>query len=179
MSQGILGEPAARQEMRLRAIRPLLRLLLSRRQKIKKTIDGTYSGEDPAKADHHEVYVRGHVAEDVMDGGLCKYAPVQPWSPIGMTKPLPFFAGTYGMELHAPTADNTMNIIKIVFDIRPGVITLTLTQCEPKLPEAMAYDQLGRESNAANGAKFLKGETANDHTQQAATAQGSSDYLSE
>ena len=149
-------------------------------------MDGTHIGIDPVKADHLEVYVRGYMMEVAMDGGLCKHAPVQPWSPIGMTKPLPFFAGTHGMEQRAPTADNTVNMIKIAFDIRPGVITPTLTQHEPKLREAMSYGHLGRESHAADGANAIRRETAKDPTQfkeltsvQAAAARGSSDYLTE
>merc|ERR1719436_251445 len=121
---------------------------------------GAFSGKDPTKVDRSAAYVCRQMAKSVVKSGLCKRALVQLSYAIGVAKPLSLFVETYGTEQAELTPDDITNIIKIVFDCRPGAIAQSLALREPKYQETAAYCHFGRQHYVKDGIKFFEWERA-------------------
>merc|ERR1712037_198836 len=123
---------------------------------------GAFSGKDPTKVDRSAAYICRQMAKTVVKSGLCKRALVQLSYAIGVAKPLSLFVETYGTEQGSLSADDITNVIKIMFDCRPGAIAQSLALREPKYQETAAYCHFGREPYTNKGIKFFEWENAKD-----------------
>merc|ERR1711937_441169 len=123
---------------------------------------GAFSGKDPTKVDRSAAYICRQMAKSVVKSGLCKRALVQLSYAIGVAKPLSLFVETYGTEQGDLSADDITNVIKIVFDCRPGAIAVSLALREPKYQETAAYCHFGREPYTKDGRKYFEWENAQD-----------------
>merc|ERR1711913_124364 len=123
---------------------------------------GAFSGKDPTKVDRSAAYICRQMAKSIVKSGLCKRALVQLSYAIGVAKPLSLFVETYGTEQNALTAEDITNIIKMVFDCRPGAIAMSLCLREPKYQQTAAYCHFGREPYTKDGVKFFEWENAKD-----------------
>merc|ERR1712107_545096 len=123
---------------------------------------GAFSGKDPTKVDRSAAYICRQMAKSVVKSGLCKRALVQLSYAIGVAKSLSLFVETYGTEQGALTAEDITNVIKIVFDCRPGAIAMSLALREPKYQETAAYCHFGREPYTKEGRKYFEWENAKD-----------------
>merc|ERR1712072_1516448 len=123
---------------------------------------GAFSGKDPTKVDRSAAYTCRQMAKSIVRSGLCKRALVQLSYAIGVSKPLSLFVETYGTEQGSLSPDDITNIIKIVFDCRPGAIAMALQLREPKYQETAAYCHFGRQPYTKDGKKFFEWENAKD-----------------
>merc|ERR1739845_225473 len=123
---------------------------------------GAFSGKDPTKVDRSAAYICRQMAKSIVKSGLCKRALVQLSYAIGVAKPLSLFVETYGSECGSLTADDITNIVKIVFDCRPGAIAVSLALREPKYQETAAYCHFGRAPYTKDGIKFFEWENHKD-----------------
>jgi len=123
---------------------------------------GAFSGKDPTKVDRSAAYICRQMAKSIVKSGLSKRALVQLSYAIGVSKPLSVFVETYGTEQGSLTPDDITDIIKIVFDCRPGALGVSLALREPKYQETAAYCHFGRKPYTKDGMKFFEWENAKD-----------------
>lgn len=129
---------------------------------------GAFSGKDPTKVDRSAAYVCRQMAKSVVKSGLAARCLVQLSYAIGVAKPLSLFVETYGSERGELSVDDVTNILKVVFDCRPGAIAVSLALREPKYQETAAYCHFGREPVTKDGIKFFEWENSKDLSKYAA-----------
>jgi len=118
---------------------------------------GAFSGKDPTKVDRSAAYICRQMAKSIVVAGLAKRVLVQLSYAIAVAKPLSLFVETYGSEQSLSPADIT-DVVKLVFDCRPGAIARSLQLREPKYVETAAYCHFGRDAYEQNGLKFFEWE---------------------
>merc|ERR1712161_8963 len=123
---------------------------------------GAFSGKDPTKVDRSAAYACRWMAKSIVAAGLSKRACVQLSYAIGVAKPLSLFVETYGSEKEGLTAKLITDIVKIIFDGRPGALARDLQLREPKYNRTAAYCHFGRDSYEEDGKKFFSWESPVD-----------------
>jgi len=118
---------------------------------------GAFSGKDPTKVDRSAAYICRQMAKSIVVAGLAKRVLVQLSYAIAVAKPLSLFVETYGSEQSLSAADIT-DVVKLVFDCRPGAIAKALQLREPKYVATAAYCHFGRDAYEENGLKFFEWE---------------------
>lgn len=104
---------------------------------------GAFSGKDPTKVDRSGSYAARYVAKNIVRAGLAKRAEVRLAYAIGVAEPLSVVVHTHGT---GKLADDVLSeIVKKVFDLRPGMIIKHLGLRRPLYRQVAAYGHFGRE----------------------------------
>ena len=103
---------------------------------------GALSGKDATKVDRSGVYMTRYVAKNLVASGIVKKCEVQVAYAIGKPEPLSISVESFGTSKY----DNVelAEIVKNVFDLRPGSIIKQLGLRRPMYRQLAAYGHLGR-----------------------------------
>ncbi len=107
---------------------------------------GAFSGKDPSKVDRSAAYAARHIAKNLVAAGVADQILVQVSYAIGVVKPMGVFIDTYGTAKVNMTNSEIAEIVKTLFDLRPGMIEKNLKLRAPIYAESAAYGHMGRES---------------------------------
>ena len=107
---------------------------------------GAFSGKDPSKVDRSAAYATRWIAKNLVAAGVAKQVLVQVSYAIGVVEPTGINVNTYGTALSGLTDIKIAEIVKQVFDLRPGVIEQDLKLRNPIYSETAAYGHMGREN---------------------------------
>ena len=103
---------------------------------------GCFSGKDPTKVDRSASYMARHVAKNIVAAGLAKKCEVQIAYAIGVADPVSVMVDFLGTG-RIPEEKAT-DIIRDVFDLRPGAIIEYLDLLRPIYKKTSAYGHFGR-----------------------------------
>lgn len=104
---------------------------------------GAFSGKDPTKVDRSGSYAARYVAKNIVAAGLAKRAEVRLAYAIGVAEPLSVMVHTHGTG-KLPD-DKLSDIVKKVFDLRPGMIIKNLGLRRPLYRQVASYGHFGRD----------------------------------
>ena len=103
---------------------------------------GAFSGKDCTKVDRSASYAARYVAKNVVAAGLADRCEVQLSYAIGVAEPTSVMIDTFGT---GKLSDNELtNIVRKVFDLRPGGIIKMLDLRRPIYKQTAAYGHFGR-----------------------------------
>jgi len=103
---------------------------------------GCFSGKDPSKVDRSGAYMARYVAKNVIAAGLADRCEVQVAYVIGRAEPTSVHINTFGT---GKVADEKLEeVLKQVFDFRPGKIIEHLDLLKPVYRATSAYGHFGR-----------------------------------
>ncbi len=104
---------------------------------------GCFSGKDPTKVDRSASYGARWVAKNLVAAGLADKTEVRLAYVIGVADPLAIDVNTYGTGKIAD--DKIAQIIRKVFDLRPGMLIKNLNLRRPIYRQVAAYGHFGRD----------------------------------
>ncbi len=105
---------------------------------------GAFSGKDPSKVDRSAAYATRHVAKNLVAAGVCDQVLVQVSYAIGVVEPMGIFIDTYGTSKVAFNDGQIAELVKEIYDFRPGLIEKNLKLRQPMYSETAAYGHMGR-----------------------------------
>jgi S-adenosylmethionine synthetase len=106
---------------------------------------GAFSGKDPSKVDRSAAYASRHIAKNLVGAGIADQILVQLSYAIGIAEPMGIFVDTFGTS-HVQESDGDIaEMIRKIFDLRPGMIEKNLKLRKPIYQETAAYGHMGRE----------------------------------
>jgi S-adenosylmethionine synthetase len=117
---------------------------------------GCFSGKDPSKVDRSGNYAARHVAKNIVAAGLATKAEVRLAYVIGIAEPLQITVSTFGTGKLSD--DKLGDIVRKVFDLRPGMIIKNLDLRRPIYRQVAAYGHFGREDLSVPWEKRDKAE---------------------
>ncbi|MGL4483725.1 MAG: methionine adenosyltransferase [Anaerovoracaceae bacterium] len=103
---------------------------------------GAFSGKDPTKVDRSASYAARYVAKNIIAAGLAEKCEVQLSYAIGMAEPTSISVESFGTGKFDD--ENLAEIVKKVFDLRPGAIIRDLGLRNPIYRQTAAYGHFGR-----------------------------------
>ena len=103
---------------------------------------GAFSGKDPSKVDRSAAYAARHVAKNVVAAGLAKRCEVQVAYAIGVAEPVSIRVDTFGTGV--VDDERLAQLVRRVFDLRPGIISRRLDLLRPIYRQTAAYGHFGR-----------------------------------
>jgi S-adenosylmethionine synthetase len=103
---------------------------------------GAFSGKDPTKVDRSAAYATRYVAKNVVAAGLADRCEVAVAYAIGVAHPVSINVNTFGTG-KCPD-EKIVEIIKKVFDLRPGAIIRDLELRKPLYKQVASYGHFGR-----------------------------------
>ncbi len=104
---------------------------------------GAFSGKDPTKVDRSAAYAARYVAKNVVAAGLAKRFELQLSYAIGVAHPLSISCETFGTGVLEN--GKLEEIIRDLFDLRPGAIIRDLDLRRPIYRATAAYGHFGRD----------------------------------
>jgi len=104
---------------------------------------GCFSGKDPTKVDRSAAYAARWVAKNIVAAGLADRCEIQVAYAIGIAHPLSINVETFGTG-HI-SDDKIAELIKDIFDLRPGAIIRDLDLRRPIFRQTAAYGHFGRD----------------------------------
>ncbi|GAA0121303.1 MAG: methionine adenosyltransferase [Clostridium argentinense] len=103
---------------------------------------GAFSGKDPTKVDRSAAYAARWVAKNLVAAGVAYKLEVELAYAIGVANPVSIEVDTFGTGKISD--DKIVDIIKKVFDLRPGAIIKELELRRPIYKQTAAYGHFGR-----------------------------------
>lgn len=103
---------------------------------------GAFSGKDPTKVDRSAAYAARWVAKNLVAAGVSDILEVELAYAIGVAEPVSVEVYTYGTN--KIPEEKISEIIKKVFDLRPGAIIKNLDLRRPIYKQIAAYGHFGR-----------------------------------
>ncbi len=103
---------------------------------------GCFSGKDPSKVDRSGAYMARYAAKNIVAAGLAKRCEVQVAYVIGRAEPTSINVNTFGTG--TVSDEKLIDMIKNVFDFRPGKIIEHLGLLKPIYRKTSAYGHFGR-----------------------------------
>ncbi len=103
---------------------------------------GCFSGKDPSKVDRSASYMARHVAKNIVAAGLAKKCEVQIAYAIGVAEPVSIMIDLMGSGV--VPKQRVTEIIREVWDLRPGAIIEYLDLLRPIYLKSAAYGHFGR-----------------------------------
>jgi S-adenosylmethionine synthetase len=104
---------------------------------------GAFSGKDPTKVDRSAAYAARWVAKNIVAAGLAERCEIQVAYAIGVARPLSVNVETFGTG-RIPD-ERIAQLIKELFDLRPGAIIRDLDLRHPIYQQTAAYGHFGRD----------------------------------
>ncbi|MFP5577815.1 MAG: methionine adenosyltransferase [Acidimicrobiia bacterium] len=103
---------------------------------------GAFSGKDPSKVDRSAAYATRWVAKNLVAAGVASRCEVQVAYAIGVAHPMSIMVETFGTENVDPA--RLEQVVRDVFDLRPGAILRDLDLRRPIYRKTAAYGHFGR-----------------------------------
>ena len=103
---------------------------------------GALSGKDPTKVDRSGAYMARYIAKNLVAAGLAARCEVQIAYAIGRAKPVSVNVDAFGTSVHPNSA--LAQIVRRVFDMRPGAIISWFNLREPYYASLAVYGHYGR-----------------------------------
>ena len=103
---------------------------------------GAFSGKDPSKVDRSASYMARHVAKNIVAAGLAKKCEVQFAYAIGVAEPVSIMVDLMGTGV--VPKNRVKQVIREVWDLRPGAIIEYLDLLRPIYLKTAAYGHFGR-----------------------------------
>lgn len=103
---------------------------------------GAFSGKDSTKVDRSATYAARWVAKNIVAAGLAERCEVQLSYAIGVAHPISIAVNTFGTGIISDS--DISDIIKTVFDLRPGAIIRDLDLRKPIYKQTAVYGHFGR-----------------------------------
>jgi len=103
---------------------------------------GALSGKDPTKVDRSGSYAARYVAKNIVAAGLAERCEVQVAYAIGVARPVSISVDTFGTGLLPD--EKLVNIVRELFDLRPGAIIRDLDLRRPIYRQVAVYGHFGR-----------------------------------
>lgn len=103
---------------------------------------GAFSGKDPTKVDRSASYAARWVAKNLVAAGVADKLEIQIAYAIGVASPVSITIDTFGTG--KISEDKIVDIVKKVFDLRPGAIIRDLNLRRPIYRQVAAYGHFGR-----------------------------------
>lgn len=103
---------------------------------------GAFSGKDPTKVDRSAAYAARWVAKNLVAAGLADKLEIQLAYAIGVAHPVSIEIDTFGTG--KVNEETLVEIVKKVFDLRPGAIIRDLDLRRPIYRQTAAYGHFGR-----------------------------------
>lgn len=105
---------------------------------------GSFSGKDPSKVDRSAAYQARYIAKNLVAAGVADRLEIQLSYAIGKAEPLSISVSTFKTSHHDD--ELILNIIRKVFDCRPGAIIKNFSLKEPsfKYRDVSNYGHFGR-----------------------------------
>ncbi|GAA0117479.1 methionine adenosyltransferase [Clostridium senegalense] len=103
---------------------------------------GAFSGKDATKVDRSGAYAARWVAKNLVAAGVADKIEIELAYAIGVANPVSIEADTFGTE--KISNEKIIEIIKNVFDLRPGAIIKQLDLRRPIYKQTAAYGHFGR-----------------------------------
>lgn len=103
---------------------------------------GAFSGKDPTKVDRSGAYMGRYVAKNIVAAGLADRLEIQIAYAIGVARPMSVHVNTFGTGKVSP--EKIEEVIRKVFDLRPGAIIKNLGLRRPIYRKTAAYGHFGR-----------------------------------
>ncbi len=105
---------------------------------------GAFSGKDPSKVDRSAAYAARHMAKNLVAAGVADQILVQVSYAIGVVEPMGVFVDTYGTGKVDMNDSQIAEVVKKIFDLRPGIIERDLGLRAPIYSETAAYGHMGK-----------------------------------
>ncbi len=105
---------------------------------------GAFSGKDPSKVDRSAAYAARHMAKNLVAAGIADQILVQVSYAIGVVEPMGVFVDTYGTAKVDMNDSQIAEVVKTIFDLRPGIIERDLGLRAPIYSETAAYGHMGK-----------------------------------
>ncbi|MDD3223411.1 MAG: methionine adenosyltransferase [Clostridium sp.] len=103
---------------------------------------GAFSGKDPTKVDRSAAYASRWVAKNLVAAGAADKLEIELAYAIGVASPVSIEVDTFGTGKISD--DKIVDIVKKVFDLRPGAIIRDLDLRRPIYKQVAAYGHFGR-----------------------------------
>jgi S-adenosylmethionine synthetase len=103
---------------------------------------GAFSGKDPTKVDRSASYFARYVAKNIVAAGLADKCGLQVAYAIGVAEPVSLLVETWGTGKISDI--KLLEIIRKLFDFRPGAIIETLQLRRPIYRKTATYGHFGR-----------------------------------
>lgn len=103
---------------------------------------GCFSGKDPSKVDRSASYMARHVAKNIVAAGLAKKCEIQIAYAIGVAEPVSIMVNMMGTGVIPKK--RVKEIIREIWDLRPGAIIEYLDLLRPIYLKTAAYGHFGR-----------------------------------
>jgi S-adenosylmethionine synthetase len=103
---------------------------------------GAFSGKDPTKVDRSGAYMARYVAKNVVASGAADKCQIQVAYAIGVAEPVSIMVDTFGTG--SVSDERITEIIRELFDFRPGAIISRLDLRKPQYRRVAAYGHMGR-----------------------------------
>lgn len=103
---------------------------------------GAFSGKDPTKVDRSGSYATRWVAKNVVAAGLAERCQIQVAYTIGVAQPVSLNIETFGTGVLPD--ERIEELVRQVFDLRPGAIIRDLRLRRPIYKPTAAYGHFGR-----------------------------------
>jgi S-adenosylmethionine synthetase len=103
---------------------------------------GCFSGKDPTKVDRSAAYMARYVAKNIVAAGLARRCHIELAYAIGVSEPVSVLVDSQGTS--ALTNERLGEIVREIFDLRPGKIISRLDLRRPIYEQTAAYGHFGR-----------------------------------
>ena len=103
---------------------------------------GCFSGKDPTKVDRSAAYMARYVAKNVVAAGLARRCHIELAYAIGVSEPVSVLVDTQGTG--AVSDEKLSQVVRELFDLRPGKIITKLDLRRPIYEQTAAYGHFGR-----------------------------------
>jgi len=103
---------------------------------------GAFSGKDATKVDRSACYAARWVAKNLVAAGVADKVEIQVSYAIGVAHPTSIAVNTFGTGIISD--EKIVDIVKLVFDLRPGAIIKELDLRKPIYRQTAAYGHFGR-----------------------------------
>ena len=103
---------------------------------------GAFSGKDPTKVDRSAAYAARYAAKNIVAAGLAERCEIELSYAIGVAQPMSILVETFGTG--TVPDEKLSEILKSVFDLRPGAIIRDLGLRRPLYRQTAAYGHFGR-----------------------------------
>jgi S-adenosylmethionine synthetase len=103
---------------------------------------GAFSGKDSTKVDRSACYAARWVAKNLVAAGVADKVEIQVSYAIGVAHPTSIAVNTFGTGIISD--EKIVDIVNLVFDLRPGAIIKELDLRKPIYRQTAAYGHFGR-----------------------------------
>ena len=104
---------------------------------------GCFSGKDPTKVDRSGSYMARYIAKNIVAAGLADKCQVQLAYAIGVAQPVSVMVNTFNTG--KVSEEKITEIVKKIFDMRPGLIIKNLNLLRPIYRKTACYGHFGKD----------------------------------